>query len=95
MPPFRPPRERLDAIAAQALAALAKSPGAEIRDAEAAKAIIRSVLTENLRAEHALEEEVLALLHQHGQEIYEQNASFQKLFTEGKKTLAKKKGFTL
>ncbi|HYF55024.1 MAG TPA: DUF507 family protein [Salinarimonas sp.] len=93
--PFRPPKERIDRLAAQLLSELQKAPGVQVKNAEAVKAVFRAVLVQNLQEEYAIEEEATALLRQHGQQIYEANADFQKMLQEGKKVLAKKKGFIL
>ncbi len=95
MPPFRPPKEQIDSIARRVLDALKEAPGVEVVNDAEVLAAVRTVLLENLKAEHALEEEVLEMLKQHGQKIYEENADFQRMLIDGKKILAKKKGFTL
>lgn len=92
---FHLPKERVDAIANQVVAALEKSAGVEVRNPDGIRAAVRAVMTENLRQEYELEQEVLAMLRQHGQEIFESKADFHKMFQDGKRILAKKKGFTL
>lgn len=95
MPPFRPPRERIDQMAQGVLKTLQESSAIQVKKPEEVLAVFRALLTENLQQEHALEEEVFATLKAHGQQIYEHNADFQKMLLEGKKILAKKKSFTL
>jgi hypothetical protein len=95
MAAFRPPKEHLDFLAKELIAELKKNPAIELKKPEEAAAILRTVLAEDLAAEHALEEEALAMLREHGQAINSANANFSKMLQEGKKILAKKKGFTL
>jgi hypothetical protein len=95
MSSFRPPKERIDLVAARILAGLKKDIKIELVNPNVALAIIRRTLTDNLKEEFELEQEVQETLSQHGQEIYEQGADFQKMLLEGKKMLARKKGFTL
>ena len=95
MSTFRLPKERIDQLADQVASALGTFPGVQLKNAEEAKTIFRLALAENLREEHEIEQEALALLKQHGQEIYAANADFQKMLQDGKKILAKKKGFVL
>ncbi len=95
MPPFRPPKERIDAIAERVVQELSQAHGIEVVNPGEVRAIVRGTLTDNLREEHDLEQEVMETLHRHGQQIYEENADFQRMLHDGKKILAKKKGFTL
>ena len=88
-------RQKLDFLAQRVLDAMAKSAGTQIRDPEAVKAVIRNGIVQNLAEEEKLEAEVMETVRSHGQQIYEANADFQKLLQEGKKILAKKKGFVL
>lgn len=92
---FRPPKERIDAIAAQVLKALQEANGIDVVNPNETVAIFRGALTRNLQDEHEIEEEVMATLRQHGQQIYEQDADFQKMLYEGKKIIARKKNFKL
>ena len=93
--PYHPPKERLDALAERLVEQLENTHGIDVRKPEEVKSIFKALLAENLREEHELEQEVMETLRAHGQQIYEQNADFQRMFFEGKKILAKKKGFTL
>lgn len=95
MAPFRPPNDRLDIISKRILEALDKASMAEVVNPEEVRHIVRNLMTENLREEYEIEQEVMETLRKHGQKIYEQNADFQKMLYEGKKILAKKKNFTL
>lgn len=95
MPAFRPPKERIDALAVQAVATMEANPRLQVKNAAEARALLRLRLTADLEEEHAIEEEVFRMLQQHGQKIYQENADFQKMLQDGKKILAKKKGFTL
>jgi hypothetical protein len=88
-------RERLDSIAQRVLEALQKTPGATVLNPEGVKSVVRAMIVNNLAEEDALEKEVIEMLRAHGQKIFEANADFQKMIMEGKKVLAKKKGFTL
>lgn len=90
-----PPKERIDALANRVLEDLKNTPRIEVEKAGEAKAIFRARLIDNLAEERKLEEEVLETLRAHGQKLYEQDVDFQKMFHEGKKMLARKKGFTL
>jgi hypothetical protein len=95
MTTFHPPRERLDSLAERIVQQLGAAPAVTVKNPEGVRAVVRALLADNLREEHELEQEVLETLRRHGQAIYEQNADFQKMFHDGKKILAKKKGFTL
>jgi hypothetical protein len=95
MPPFRVPKERIDRLAGVLAESLAHSPALTLKNPSEAKALFRNMLTENLRIEHEIEEEVMATLQKHGQAIYQQKADFQKLLTEGKRVIAKKRNFVL
>ena len=95
MAAFRPPKERINSLAEQVLAELEENARIEVKKPDEVKAAVRKVITENLREEHELDEEVMQTLRSHGQKIYEKDADFQKLFKEGKKILAKKKNFPL
>jgi len=95
MATYRPPRERIDQLAARVAEALATAPGVTVVRAPDVQAIFRAAVVENLQEEHAIEEEAEAMVRKHGQEIYEQNADFHKMIVEGKRILARKKNFTL
>lgn len=82
-------------MAEAALRALQGSSALQVKNPQEVLAVFRTILTDNLREEHALEEEVFETLKAHGQQIYEHNADFQAMLLEGKKILAKKKNFTL
>ncbi|MBI1289905.1 DUF507 family protein [bacterium] len=88
-------RAKLDFLAQRVVDAMAKSAGTEIRDAEAIKSVVRNAIVQNLADEERIEAEVMETLRAHGQQIFEANADFQKMLAEGKKILAKKKGFVL
>lgn len=91
----RLPKERIDFLTDQLVAVLEKNPDFEVLNANEVRAAFRSHLTKNLQDEIDLEAEVLDMLREHGQAIYEQNADFQAMFRKGKQMLAKKKRFTL
>ena len=95
MPPFRPPKERIDSLVNRIEVEIARAEGLEVAKPADLRAIVRTTLTENLQQEHDIEQEAMEMLRAHGQQIYEQNADFQNMLQEGKKILAKKKGFTL
>ncbi len=92
---FQPPKERLTDLTMRVLTALNNAPEVELADPKGAAVSFRTALVENLRQEHELEQEVFETLKKHGQQIYEENADFYKMLQEGKRMLAKKKGFTL
>ncbi|MCC6546087.1 DUF507 family protein [Candidatus Sumerlaeota bacterium] len=95
MAAFRPPRERIDRLAVMVEAALKQSAAVTLKKPAEGRAIFSNALAENLRIEHDIEQETLATLQKHGQAIYQQNADFQALLNQGKKVIAKKRGFVL
>lgn len=95
MPAFRPPKERIDTLAVQAIANMEANPRIQVKNPAEARALFRLRLTADLEEEHAIEEEVFRMLQEHGQKIYAENADFQRMLQDGKKIVAKKKGFTL
>lgn len=92
---FRPPRERIDRLATMLEAALKQSAALALKNPAGARAIFSNALVENLRIEQEIEQETLATLQKHGQAIYQQNADFQNLLNQGKRVIAKKRGFVL
>lgn len=95
MAAFRPPRERIDRLAVMLEAALKRSPAVTLNKPAEARAVFSNHVTESLRIEQEIEQETMAMLQKHGQAIYQQNADFQKLLNEGKRVIAKKRGFVL
>lgn len=95
MPPLRLPKERIDSLVDRISGQIAKVPGITVSNPAELRAIVRAALVADIQAEYDLEQEVIKTLQAHGQKIYEQNADFQKMLQEGKKILAKQRGFTL
>ena len=95
MATFRPPKERIESLIDKVMEALKQSTSYEITGESEARGIIRNVITENLREEYELEVEVEETLRNHAQTIYTEKADFGTMMLEGKKRLAKKKGFIL
>lgn len=93
--PFQPPKARIESLVNQVLQELQKHPNFDVADPNTVRAAVRGALTDSLRAEWELEQEVLETLQKHGQIIYKENADFHKMLQDGKKMLARKKGFTL
>lgn len=95
MPIQQPRKERLQGLAGLFMKELEKSVGVEVRNPAMTRAIFVNTIEESLREEEELEREVLATLRKHGQQIYKENADFQRMLRDGKKILARKKGFVL
>ncbi len=91
----QPRKERIQGLANLFVQELEKGRGVEIKDAGKVRAIFVNTILENLRQEEELEKEVAGTLRKHGQQIYEKGADFQKMLQDGKRILAKKRGFVL
>ncbi len=91
----QPRKERIQGLSNLFMQELEKARGVEITDANKARAVFVNTILESLREEEQLEKEVEETLRRHGQKIYEKGADFQKMLHDGKRILAKKRGFVL
>ena len=88
-------KERIATIANRFREQLLHSSSVKAIDADRAAGLLRARMEENIVREKEIEAEAMTVLRKHGQAIYQEGADFQKLLSEGKKVIAKKKGFTL
>ncbi|MEQ8820750.1 MAG: DUF507 family protein [Sumerlaeia bacterium] len=86
---------RMNSLSVLALRALKDSPHVDLRDADAVVAAVRRALQNNLREEDELEKQAEEMLAKHKTEILRTGGDYRRMVLEGKKTLAKKKGFVL
>ncbi len=85
----------IDYIAFLVLKALKEHKNVELLNPDAAVKAVRLRLQENLRIEEEIEREAEALLAPHKQQILQSGSDYRKMLQEGKRTLAKRKGFVL
>jgi hypothetical protein len=67
----------------------------EIKDDAAARAAIRAVIVDNLRAEEQLEADARRLLTDHARQIKDSAADYRQLLGKVKEKLARDRGFVL
>lgn len=83
----------IDFMAFAVLQSMKRSPLVEVKNPNMVATIVRRSLVENLRMEEEIEREAEEMLKPHRQRILQEGADYQGMLREGKKTLAKKKGF--
>ena len=67
----------------------------EVKDEALAKASVRQVIIENMRAEEQLEADARQLLLDHAKAIKESSANYGQLLAKVKEKLARERGFIL
>jgi hypothetical protein len=90
---------RRDAVAERMAEAVVKRLAArkivEVKDEAAARAAIRAVVVDNLRAEERLETDARQILTDHARQIKDSAADYRQLLGKVKEKLARDRGFVL
>lgn len=88
--------EKIEVLAEQVYAALAANKDSGVSAERAAvTAVIRRVITEDLKAEDEIEEQARALLDEHMSEIQRKGISFEKILLKTKQQLARERKMVL
>ncbi len=88
-------KNHLDYMAFLVYKGLKEHPNVKLLDADKTVSIVRRRMIENLKMEEELEEEAERMLAPHRAEIIRTGADYGKMLAEGKRTLAKKRGFVI
>ncbi|MCB2156046.1 DUF507 family protein [bacterium] len=86
-------QNHVDYIAFLVHQGMRQHPNVTVKDPNAVVTTVRRLLVENLQMEAQIEREAEEMLKPHRQQILREGADYQAMLREGKKTLAKKKGF--
>lgn len=85
----------IEELAIAVTVSLSKEPGVVLKDPEGVRGAVRAILRATEAEEKTIEAEAERLLRVHGGAIYREGADFAKMLEDGKKIIAKKKGFPL
>ena len=88
-------RNHVDYMAFLVFKALQNHPNVTVEDPDAIVGIARHRILEDLAAEQEIEEEAKAKLEPHKAQILREGADYAKMLQEGKRQIAKKRGFVL
>lgn len=88
-------KNHIDYMAFLVLRSLKENPGTTVRNPDGVVSAVRRRIVENLKIEQEIEEEAKRMLEPHKAEIIRKGADYPKMLADGKKTLAKKRGFVI
>lgn len=85
----------IEELAIAVTVSLSKEPGVVLKDPEGVRGSVRAILRATEAEEKNITAEAERLLRAHGGTIFHAGADFAKMLEDGKKIIAKKKGFPL